>query len=73
MYYTGPKEPFTYEESGQVLQLQAMAQTQKLMIQPCGSQAAFESHIINVLGTHCLQVQFLVKHLKSYIQTLCLK
>lgn len=28
MYHTGPKEPFTDEEAGQVLHLQAMAQTQ---------------------------------------------
>lgn len=35
MYYTGPKEPFTDEEAGQVLQLQAMAKPQKFMIQPC--------------------------------------
>lgn len=73
MYYTGPKEPFTDEEAGQVLQLPAKAKPQKFMIQPCENQAAFESHITNVLFTHCLQIQLFVKHLKSYIQTLCLK
>lgn len=70
MYYTGSKEPFTHEEAGQELQLQAMAKPQKFMIQPCVNQAAFESHIANSFYTLCSCPTF-SKTSKSYILTLC--